>query len=72
MLIYKALSVYVPVFAVRLEGVQQLSVETISSNSVRVRWTGVTGARGYRVVWGPFTGQHIFEEALFNEMLPRR
>lgn len=47
-----------PVFAVRLEGVQQLSVETISSNSVRVRWTGVTGARGYRVVWGPFTGQH--------------
>ncbi|XP_016371384.1 collagen alpha-1(VII) chain [Sinocyclocheilus rhinocerous] len=40
----------------RLEGVQQLSVETISSNSVRVRWTGVVGARGYRVVWGPFTG----------------
>ncbi|XP_042615137.1 collagen alpha-1(VII) chain-like [Cyprinus carpio] len=43
----------------RLEGVQQLSVETISSNSVRVRWTGVTGARGYRVVWGPFTGSDV-------------
>uniref|UniRef100_A0A8C2AUJ6 Collagen, type VII, alpha 1 n=1 Tax=Cyprinus carpio TaxID=7962 RepID=A0A8C2AUJ6_CYPCA len=43
----------------RLEGVQQLSVETISSNSVRVRWTGVTGARGYRVVWGPFTGHDV-------------
>ncbi|KAG1942644.1 collagen alpha-1(VII) chain [Pimephales promelas] len=43
----------------RLDGVQQLSVETISSNSVRVRWTGVTGARGYRVVWGPFTGSDV-------------
>uniref|UniRef100_A0A671R313 Collagen, type VII, alpha 1 n=1 Tax=Sinocyclocheilus anshuiensis TaxID=1608454 RepID=A0A671R313_9TELE len=42
-----------------LEGVQQLSVETISSNSVRVRWTGVAGARGYRVVWGPFTGSDV-------------
>lgn len=46
-------------FAVRLEGVQQLSVETVTSNSVRVRWTGVEGARGYRVVWGPFTGHHF-------------
>ncbi len=72
MLIYKALSVYAPAFAVRLEGVQQLSVDTISSNSVRVRWTGVAGARGYRVVWGPFTGQHIFEEFFFNKMLPIR
>ncbi|XP_051562763.1 collagen alpha-1(VII) chain-like isoform X2 [Myxocyprinus asiaticus] len=43
----------------RLEGVQQLSVETISSNSVQVRWTGVTGARGYRVVWGPLTGSDV-------------
>uniref|UniRef100_A0A672SQM2 Collagen, type VII, alpha 1 n=1 Tax=Sinocyclocheilus grahami TaxID=75366 RepID=A0A672SQM2_SINGR len=43
----------------RLDGVQQLSVETISSNSVRVRWTGVAGARGYRVVWGPFTGSDV-------------
>ncbi|RXN08048.1 collagen alpha-1(VII) chain [Labeo rohita] len=43
----------------RLEGVQQLSVETVSSNSVRVRWTGQVGARGYRVVWGPFTGSDV-------------
>ncbi len=71
-LLYKALSVYAPAFAVRLEGVQQLSVDTISSNSVRVRWTGVEGARGNRVVWGPLTGQHIFEEVLFNKMLPTR
>ncbi|XP_073810467.1 collagen alpha-1(VII) chain isoform X1 [Danio rerio] len=42
-----------------LEGVQQLSVETISTSSVRVRWTGVTGARAYRVVWGPFTGNDV-------------
>ncbi|XP_042582157.1 collagen alpha-1(VII) chain isoform X1 [Cyprinus carpio] len=42
-----------------LEGVQQLSVETISSNSIRVRWRGVAGARGYRVVWGPFTGSDV-------------
>ncbi|XP_056606993.1 LOW QUALITY PROTEIN: collagen alpha-1(VII) chain [Triplophysa dalaica] len=43
----------------RLEGVQQLSVQTITNNSVRVRWTGVAGARGYRVVWGPFTGSDV-------------
>ncbi|KAK2889366.1 hypothetical protein Q8A67_014741 [Cirrhinus molitorella] len=43
----------------RLEGVQQLSVDTVSSSSVRVRWTGVAGARGYRVVWGPLTGSDV-------------
>ncbi|KAI5109494.1 collagen alpha-1(VII) chain isoform X4 [Silurus meridionalis] len=37
-----------------LQGVQQLSVVTISNSSVEVRWQGVQGARGYRVVWGPF------------------
>ncbi|XP_026069082.1 collagen alpha-1(VII) chain-like isoform X1 [Carassius auratus] len=42
-----------------LERVQQLSVETISSNSVRVRWTGVAGARGYRVIWGPLKGSDV-------------
>lgn len=68
MLIYKALSVYAPALAVRLEGVQQLSVDTISSNRVRVRWTGVAGARGNRVVWGPLTGQQIFEEVLFKKI----
>lgn len=44
--------------SVRLEAVQQLSVETESEGSVRVRWRGVTGARAYRLVWGPFTGQN--------------
>ncbi|XP_062854213.1 collagen alpha-1(VII) chain [Trichomycterus rosablanca] len=43
----------------RLEGVQQLSVNTSSSNSVDVRWKGVTGARGYRLVWGPTIGQDL-------------
>lgn len=42
---------------VRLEAVQQLTVETVSEGSVRVRWRGVSGARAYRLVWGPFTGQ---------------
>uniref|UniRef100_A0A3B5B8I6 Fibronectin type-III domain-containing protein n=1 Tax=Stegastes partitus TaxID=144197 RepID=A0A3B5B8I6_9TELE len=43
--------------SVRLEAVQQLSVDTVSEGSVRVRWRGVSGARAYRLVWGPFTGQ---------------
>lgn len=43
--------------SVRLEAVQQLAVETVSEGSVRVRWRGVSGARAYRLVWGPFTGQ---------------
>lgn len=42
---------------VRLESVQQLSVETEAEGSVRLQWRRVTGVRGYRVVWGPFTGQ---------------
>ncbi|XP_046704415.1 collagen alpha-1(VII) chain isoform X2 [Silurus meridionalis] len=42
-----------------LQGVQQLSVVTISNSSVEVRWQGVQGARGYRVVWGPFVGSDI-------------
>lgn len=42
--------------SVRLEAVQ-LSVETESEGSVRVRWRGVSGVRAYRLVWGPFTGQ---------------
>lgn len=43
--------------SVRLEAVQQLSVETQSEGSVVLRWAAVNGARAYRVVWGPFTGQ---------------
>lgn len=43
--------------SVRLEAVQQLSVETESEGSVRVRWRQVGGVRAYRLVWGPFTGQ---------------
>lgn len=42
--------------SVRLEAVQQLSVETVSEGSVRVRWRGVSGVRAYSLVWGPFTG----------------
>lgn len=42
---------------VRLEAVQQLTVETESEGSVRLQWRQVPGVRGYRVVWGPFTGQ---------------
>ncbi|TKS71665.1 Collagen alpha-1(XIV) chain [Collichthys lucidus] len=43
----------------RLEAVQQLTVETESEGSVRVRWRGVSGARAYRLVWGPFTGRNV-------------
>lgn len=43
--------------SVRLGSVQQLSVETQSEGSVRVRWRAVSGARAYRLVWGPFTGK---------------
>lgn len=43
--------------SVHLESVQQLSVETVSERSVRVRWRGVSGVRAYSLVWGPFTGQ---------------
>lgn len=42
---------------VRLEAVQQLTVETETEGSVRLQWRQVPGVRGYRVVWGPFTGQ---------------
>ncbi|XP_060723226.1 collagen alpha-1(VII) chain [Tachysurus vachellii] len=43
----------------RLQGVQQLSVVTSSNSSVDVRWKGVNGARGYRLVWGPFVGTAV-------------
>uniref|UniRef100_A0A3B4CGT1 Collagen, type VII, alpha 1 n=1 Tax=Pygocentrus nattereri TaxID=42514 RepID=A0A3B4CGT1_PYGNA len=43
----------------RLAGVQELSVVTVSNSSVEVRWRGVTGARGYRLVWGPFRGSDV-------------
>ncbi|XP_051270453.1 collagen alpha-1(VII) chain isoform X3 [Dicentrarchus labrax] len=43
----------------RLEAVQQLAVETESEGSVRLRWRGVSGARAYRLVWGPFTGRNV-------------
>ncbi|XP_039971818.1 collagen alpha-1(VII) chain isoform X2 [Xiphias gladius] len=43
----------------RLEAVKQLSVETESEGSVRLRWRGVSGARAYRLVWGPFTGRNV-------------
>ncbi|KAI4905742.1 hypothetical protein NFI96_003036 [Prochilodus magdalenae] len=45
--------------SVRLEGVQELSVTTVSNSSVQVRWRGVSGARGYRLVWGPFRGSDV-------------
>jgi len=44
--------------SVRLEAVQQLSVETVSEGSVRLRWRSVSDAQAYRLVWGPFTGQN--------------
>uniref|UniRef100_A0A8B9KU78 Collagen, type VII, alpha 1 n=1 Tax=Astyanax mexicanus TaxID=7994 RepID=A0A8B9KU78_ASTMX len=43
----------------RLEGVQELSVATVSNSTVDVRWRGVGGARGYRLVWGPFRGHDV-------------
>eukprot|EP00064_Thunnus_orientalis_P003187 superscaffoldBa00000253_g3196 len=43
----------------RLEAVQQLSVETASEGSVHVRWRAVAGTRAYRLVWGPFTGRNV-------------
>ncbi|XP_058844205.1 collagen alpha-1(VII) chain-like isoform X2 [Acipenser ruthenus] len=42
-----------------LEGVQQLSVQPVSSQSVRVQWRGVGGASGYRIVWGPIAGRDV-------------
>lgn len=56
--------------SVRLEAVQQLSVETESEGSVRVRWRGVSGARAYRLVWGPFTGQDKADTNQHLEFLP--
>lgn len=47
--------------SVRLEAVQQLSVETESEGSVRVQWRSVGGARAYRLVWGPFTGERTHQ-----------
>uniref|UniRef100_A0A8C3RII3 Collagen alpha-1(VII) chain n=1 Tax=Chelydra serpentina TaxID=8475 RepID=A0A8C3RII3_CHESE len=44
---------------VRLEGVQQLSVQNISQQSMLVTWRGVSGATGYRVSWGLLSGQDI-------------
>uniref|UniRef100_A0A3P9NZX5 Collagen type VII alpha 1 chain n=1 Tax=Poecilia reticulata TaxID=8081 RepID=A0A3P9NZX5_POERE len=38
-----------------LEAVQQLTVETVSEGSIRVKWRRVSGAQAYRLVWGPFT-----------------
>lgn len=42
---------------VRLEAVQHLTVKSVSEHSVQVEWRGVGGARAYRLVWGPFTGE---------------
>uniref|UniRef100_A0A3B3Z0Y5 Fibronectin type-III domain-containing protein n=1 Tax=Poecilia mexicana TaxID=48701 RepID=A0A3B3Z0Y5_9TELE len=44
-----------PMASVSLEAVQQLTVETVSEGSVRVKWRRVSGAQAYRLVWGPFT-----------------
>ncbi|KAG5838425.1 hypothetical protein ANANG_G00223570 [Anguilla anguilla] len=43
----------------RLQAVQQLSVQTVSEGSVHVLWKGVGGVRAYRLVWGPFTGRDV-------------
>nr|XP_048713923.1 collagen alpha-1(VII) chain isoform X3 [Caretta caretta] len=43
----------------RLEGVQQLSVQNISQQRMLVTWRGVSGATGYRVSWGLPSGQDI-------------
>ncbi|XP_028823049.1 collagen alpha-1(VII) chain isoform X2 [Denticeps clupeoides] len=43
----------------RLKPVQQLTVETMSEQSVSVRWRTVSGARSYRLVWGPLAGQDV-------------
>ncbi|XP_068598196.1 collagen alpha-1(VII) chain [Brachionichthys hirsutus] len=43
----------------RLEAVQQLSVETLSEGSVAVRWRSISGVQSYRLVWGPFTGRNV-------------
>lgn len=50
--------------SVGLEAVQQLSVETESEGSVRVRWGHVGGVTAYRLVWGPFTGQPTSNNSL--------
>uniref|UniRef100_A0A3Q1H9R2 Uncharacterized protein n=1 Tax=Anabas testudineus TaxID=64144 RepID=A0A3Q1H9R2_ANATE len=43
----------------RLEAVQEFSVDTESEGNVRLTWKGVSGARAYRLVWGPFTGRNV-------------
>nr|XP_020653718.1 collagen alpha-1(VII) chain [Pogona vitticeps] len=40
-----------------LAGVQQLSAQNISSQSMLVTWRGVGGATAYRVTWGLVSGQ---------------
>ncbi|XP_043934380.1 collagen alpha-1(VII) chain-like, partial [Protopterus annectens] len=41
----------------QLEGVQQLDIRNISSQSMQVFWRGVSGVTGYRVSWRPVSGR---------------
>uniref|UniRef100_A0A4W3K407 Fibronectin type-III domain-containing protein n=1 Tax=Callorhinchus milii TaxID=7868 RepID=A0A4W3K407_CALMI len=43
------------------ESVQQLTVQSVSAQSVHVAWRGVRGATGYRLVWSPLTGQNTLK-----------
>ncbi|KAL8212551.1 UNVERIFIED_CONTAM: hypothetical protein K2H54_050547 [Gekko kuhli] len=42
-----------------LAGVQYLSAQNISSQSMLLSWQGVSGATAYRVTWGHLSGQDI-------------
>lgn len=54
--------------SVRLEAVQQLSVEPVSEGSVGVRWRGVRGVKGYRLICGPLRGDIVETVDLASDM----
>ncbi|MEE6502220.1 hypothetical protein FKM82_004446, partial [Ascaphus truei] len=43
----------------RIEGVQQLNVENVSSQSMTATWRAVSGVSGYRVTWVPVSGEEV-------------
>ncbi|XP_067908450.1 collagen alpha-1(VII) chain-like [Heterodontus francisci] len=47
-----------------LESVQQLTVQSVTPENVRVMWRRVSGTTGYRLKWGPSTGRDVLTVTL--------
>ncbi|XP_041047042.1 collagen alpha-1(VII) chain-like [Carcharodon carcharias] len=47
-----------------LESIQQLTVQNVTPQSVRVMWRGVSDVTGYRLKWGPSTGRDVLAVTL--------